>query len=231
MNYWSPRLVPFLLVVGTSWSQPPAASGKAGELAVGEYIRDDYLDTLQKTNSPLASLRPGEPQLVVVKKSDAGLFLSTILNFHDGGAEFQLRRTDPLRVQTKAGFDMSNLRFENIDAHHFRLGFDKFAVLGYTYVGDSGRYARRVLIGDYSDERGKHYIFGSDGVADFDGKKFKYSVGLDQVLNRFDYFQDDAQHEVIGFRKANRTLSLFHTSGEISQYLDKSPYLVMRQSK
>lgn len=217
-----------LLPTRASWCQAPQASGKAVVLAVGEYIRDDYLGTLQRTRSPFASLRPGEPQLVVIKKNDGDRLLSTILNFHEGGPEFQLRPTGSLRVRIGAGFDMSNLYFEEIDTRHFKLGFDKFAVLDYTYVGDSDQYARLALTGEYSDEHGKRYSFGSDGVANFDGAKFKYSVGLDQVLNRFDYFQDDARHEVIGFKRIDKTLSLFHTSGEISQYIDKAPYLVLR---
>jgi hypothetical protein len=230
MNYRRSMIVVCLFFVVTSgWSQPPKRPGTSAALLVGEYMRDDYLDTLRATGSPFASLRSGEPQLVIVKKSDGGRLLSTILDFHQGGAEFRIPSAGPLQVQIRAGFEMSNLHFEEVDPRHFKLGFDQFAALGYTYVGDSSEYARRVLTGEYTDKRGKRYTFGSDGVADFDGMKFKYSIGLDQVLNRFDYFQDDVRHEVIGFKRTSDTLSLFHTSGEISQYLDKSPYLVLRK--
>ena len=208
------------------------AKGPPGpkRLIPGDYVRDDYLDGLEKTHSPLKALALGTPQLVVAKTDEAGMALTTIFNFHDGGSEFLLRRDGSLGVQIDAGLVTANLSFRIIDSRHFILGFDKFSPQIYTFVGDLASYARELLLaGGYVDQHGKRYIFDRDGTAVFPDHKFKYSVGTDQVLNRFDYFQDNTRHEVFGFRRAGDTLEIFRTHGEINQYVDKTPFLFLHK--
>jgi hypothetical protein len=199
-------------------------------LMPGDYVRNDYLNGLEKTHSPLKALAFGSPQLVVVKTEEAGLALTTIFNFHDGGSEFLLRQDGSLGVQIDAGFVTANLIFRIIDSRHFVLGFDKFSPQTYTFVGDLAHYAREfLLVGRYVDQHGKPYVFDRDGTAVFPDHKFRYSVGTDQVLNRFDYFQDNTRHEVFGFRRTGDTLEIFRTRGDINQYVDSTPFLSLHK--
>ncbi len=230
MSNWVPTLsFALFLLVSSGEGQVAKRSPATPRLIAGEYVRNDYLDGLEETHSPSKSLAFGTPQLVIARLEKTGLTLITIFNFHDGGAEFLLHPDGTVGTLVDAGFVTANLSFKIIDSHHLVLGFDKFLSQTYTFVGDIAQYSREVLLaGEYLDQKGRHYIFGHDGTATFPDRTFQYSVGTDQVLNRFDYFQDDTQKEVFGFRKSGNTLEIFHTSGEINQHVDKTPFLSLR---
>ena len=54
-------------------------------LAVGDYLRSDYVECLKKTRSPLRCEVSGEPQIVQVSKGVKGTLIS-VDSFHEGFA-------------------------------------------------------------------------------------------------------------------------------------------------
>ena len=53
-----------------------------------------------------------------------------------------------------------------------------------TFVGDAIAYvAAEALVGTYTDDRGRSYVFGNDGWVVFPDRKFRYAVGVYHVLN------------------------------------------------
>jgi len=74
-----------------------------------EYLRSDYVRALRKTGSPMQSAVFDAPELVKVREEKRGAVLQTIINFHEGGSEFVLRRDGSAEVQLSAGSETSNL--------------------------------------------------------------------------------------------------------------------------
>ena len=109
------------------------------------------------------------------------------------------------------------------DSHHFSLGFDKFKPAPYVFVGDAEHYvAKEVLSGRYTDQDGRPYVFGADGWATFpDNRRFSYLIGIDHVLNNYDYFEDKTANKTFGFKKRGKSLEVFGTSGEMKARTSK----------
>ncbi len=205
------------------------ASSKA--LVPGDYLRLDYIQKLGTTQSPLAASTFDEAQLVQVRKDQNELVLLTVLNFHEGGAEFILQRDGSARTKLAAGYDVTNLVLKVSDSHHFALGFDRFKPMPYVFVGDAEQYVRTsVLSGKYADGNGREYVFGADGWAVFPDHKFQYRVGIDHIPNMYDYFEDKTSNKTYAFKKQFDLLEIFPTSGEASQNVTEKPILSLRRS-
>jgi hypothetical protein len=201
-----------------------------GPIVPGEYLRNDYIDKVKSTHSHQKALVSGSPQLIVVAPDAAGSLLTAILNFHEGGPDFLLRDGNRLSVREDAGFDLANLTFAVLDGRHFRLGFASFGPQVYTFVGASSVFvAGFTVVGEYLDGKNQHYTFGRDGIASFPGRKFKYTVGTDEVLNRFDYYTDESSHRLFGFRRIDGRLDIFRTSGEMGQDIESRPWLTLNK--
>ncbi len=221
-----------LLFCLSDFAQAPVAgrSRTFFRILAGDYLRKDYLDTLVKTRSPFRSVASDTPQLVSVAIENGRPVLNTVFNFHEGGPEFLTRPDGSIAVKPGYGLKVANPTFIAIDAQHFRLGFDDFAPEVYSFVGNSGRYvADLVLAGEYVDQHSRHYVFAKDGNATFPDRKFRYSVGMDHILNGFDYFQDDTAKKTYGFRRKGDILDITHTSGAVGQNLEKTPFLSLRK--
>lgn len=215
---------------GVPESAEVAQQKKGVMLVLGEYLRSDYVESIRTNLSPMRSYLFSIPQLVKVQEGETGLLLQPIFNFHEGGPDFILGKDGSVVVQIGAGYDTSNLLLEVHDANHFKLGFDKFKPTSYIFVGDAGRYvATIVLAGEYTDVQGQLYVFGTDGWAIFPDRKFEYQVGLDHILNQYDYFDDRTSNKVYAFKRRDRVLEIFGTSGDINQFVDERPILSLKQ--
>lgn len=199
-------------------------------LILGEYLSSDYVENIKANLSPMRSYLFGTPQLVKVQEGKTGLLIQPIFNFHEGGPDFILRKDGSVVVQIGAGYGTSNLLIEVLDSHHFKLGFDKFKPTSYIFVGDASRYVATILLaGEYTDEQGRRYVFGTDGWAIFPDRKFEYQVGLDHVLNQYDYFDDRTSNKVYAFKRREKVLEIFGTSGDNNQFVDEQPILSLKQ--
>lgn len=196
----------------------------------GDYLRSDYMETLEKTHSPIQSDVFNMPQFIRTQMKKDGLFLLSIFNFHEGGPEFILFGDGSIITQISAGFNTSNLFIDVIDDQHFELGFDKFKPMTYIFVGEVDLYvANKILVGRYIDESGQNYIFGIDEWAVFPNNKFQYRIGLDHILLKYDYFEDVTSNKVYAFKIKNEVLEIFGTSGENNENIDKQPLFSLKK--
>lgn len=221
-----------IVIVSVLSQSAESASQKRSVLPnIGEYLRTDYVKSLKMTLSPYRSHIFGTAQLVTVQRDNVGILLQTVLNFHEGGPTFVLDDNGFASVQTSAGFDTSNVEIEVLDSQRVKLGFGKFRTESYVFVGDASRYvAAQVLVGEYVDREGQRYVFGADGWGRFPNRMFEYQVGLDHVMNRFDYFDDKTSNKVYAFKRSKEALEIFSTSGEVNQQADKQPMLSLKRS-
>ena len=112
------------------------------------------------------------------------------------------------------------------------MGYDEFAPRSYSFAGEVRLYlSEHLLAGDYVDAKGRHYIFGRDGVAHSPAGEFHYSVGADHTFTKFDYYHvQPSDPMVYAFKLAGDRLDIFRTSGPFNRDVDKAPLLSLRKS-
>ena len=213
-----------------------AAIGQAGahskrqlvEPVPGDYLRNEYLQLLRKTRSPLCAGAAATPQLIMVMKSTTGISIGGIYNFHEGGLEIPMAKDGAARGKLD---ELSEVTVTAVDQHHLKLASAANPPQIYTYVGKAENYvAAVVLVGKYADDGGRSYIFEKDGWAIFPGRRFKYEIGIDHVLTSFDYFwiPPAPTKKEYAFKWAAGKLQLFETHGEPPWgVVDKQPFLVL----
>lgn len=205
------------------------AKPRASPLAVGDFLRSDYVECVTRTRSPFQCDDPAAPLLVQVRREPGGTRLS-VDSFHEGFAELVQRRDGSIEADRSNGPVVPHLAASVPDEHHLKLGFGEFKPSVYAFVGDLDMYvARRALVGKYLDDKGHSYIFGSDGWAVFPGRRFEYVVGTDHVLNSYDYYFEPPDGGAFVFERHDGVLRIFRTSGEIDQIVDKRPSYSLRE--
>lgn len=197
-------------------------------LSAGDYLAQDYLDRLRRTQSPLGAGGRGTGiGLVMVSHENSDTILSPIFNFHEGGTSFSIDSSGGITAVPQSG-PARNVSFTLLDDRTFTLGFDEYPARKYAFVGDAEKYvAQQVLVGQYRDANGREFVFRKDGTAIFEGVKFKYKVGLDQILDDFDYFylEDSREPQVFAFRREGGKLNIYPTvdEGGIDEIATKLP--------
>jgi hypothetical protein len=123
-----------------------------------------------------------------------------------------------------------------LDDRTVRFGYGAFKPVTYAYVKDAAAYvAKAVLVGRYKDEHGRIYEFREDGWAVFPDRRFEFEIGLDHVLDSYDYFMDAGQDKkhlpwaAWAFRWNRDTLQIFRTKevDGFDQIIDARPLLVL----
>lgn len=203
---------------------------KTPQLVEGEYLRSDFIEKLRRQRSPLKASEFDSPELITVTKGENGLRLMTIFNYHEGGAVFLLNKDGGIEIETSAGDETSNLKFEIIDSRNFKLGYGKFEYMNYIYVGNAEHYVSgEVLAGKYYDKKGRKFIFQKDGIAVFPKRRFSYKIGLDHIENPYDYFVDNNKNMTYSFKLHDDILEIFETGGEMSEHIAKRPFLTLKK--
>ena len=95
------------------------------------------------------------------------------------------------------------------------------------FVGDAEHYVAKEVLSVATRIRTVDPTFlVADGWATFpDNRRFSYLIGIDHVLNNYDYFEDKTANKTFGFKKRGKSLEVFGTSGEMSQNVEKEPQL------
>ncbi|MCC6488190.1 MAG: hypothetical protein IT364_11890 [Candidatus Hydrogenedentes bacterium] len=200
-------------------------------LKPGEYLRSDYMGSIQSTHSPHASCRMNEVQLVIVSVESEENRLQEILNFHEGGAIFGLLPSGTVRIVESAGEDEADVSVTVLSDNRFSIAYKGRKPELFTNVGSVDAWvAANTIVGEYRDKEGGVYTFGTDGVARFPDKTFKFTVGVDHVLQPFDHLYGG------GFWWAYRikgdSLKIFDTKGELNMKMESKPLFVLsRQHK
>ncbi len=198
-------------------------------LAVGDYLRSDYVDCLKQTPSPLRCEVSGEPQLIEVHKRARDRDL-VVASFHEGFAGLVQHSDGSVEQGPLHDSALQNLTVAILDAHHVRIGASGLKSFVYVFVGNLDRYvAQEALAGAYVDDEGRSYVFGNDGWASFPERKFEYTVASDHVLNPYDYFYEKPGGRVFVFERHGSQLQIFRTRGEIDEVVGKRPSYSLRE--
>jgi len=214
---------------------------------VGSYLRADYIEKLVETRSPLkAETELNGPTMFrveseleaggAVKESRQGLFLTEIFNFHEGGATMQLFADGTIKPVTNVE-SIKNLQLESATPSTFTISYQEDSEiqrgLKFVHVGDVYKFvAAKTVVGRYLDVAGNEYQFTENGEALFPDGKHEYEVGIDHVLNSYDYLTLDRPEAILAFQLgSDGMLQLFETSGENNEIIAPTAKWVLRRVK
>jgi hypothetical protein len=172
---------------------------------VGDWINKTYVETLQKTKSPLESWQGIHRTAFNVKKTTSGYELGINFNFHEGGWDAMIDSLRSLAANTYApvfisgqdiDHDSENNRFLYPDGSPDTLTWlftenDKEKRISFVRAKPSKEvYANRiVLAGNYTDANGRKFGFTGDCRAEWPDTSFSYEIGLDVVQSHCDYIE------------------------------------------
>lgn len=186
------------------------ASGTIQPLEAGTYLSQDYVNVLKMSKSPYrADTTAKHTYKLVTVRYDQGKCYVTPETFHEGGLDYLLAPDNSLRPGDPSYPRPTHFRINS--AKSFELGFGSEQSVRYESVGNVASYvAALVLVGRYTDSVGRVYQFYPDGRAIFPDREFKYEIGLDHVLTRFDYFYESGKvNAVTPFQRDGDTVRLY----------------------
>lgn len=194
------------------------------EIKAGSYLVSEYMETLEETHSPYASLISC-PQPCIVIVDEGGWYASSFHEYYDCHG-MESGREVPCDASITV--DGDNLTLTEC------CGTD--GPLHFIYVGNIKRFvAGMVIEGDYVDSEGKTYSFKEDGTAFFGDLRFQYEIGLDFVerwhsdenLKMRDYFQNSKTRELYEYEIIDGVISIYRTSGDMFQDVEPEPFLTL----
>jgi hypothetical protein len=175
------RVRALLRVIGTACLVATAASAQPVLPQDGTYLSTAYLAALETTKSHLAAAsKTASPQEVIVSRDAAGgVELNSVVGWFETATAVYSPNTPTVFEDPESG---AKKPFIWIDATHFRIGRGE-GQLTYRYVGDEQHILiGKLLAGTYTDARGRKYVFGADGKAQFPDRAFRFEI-LTNVLD------------------------------------------------
>lgn len=156
----------------------------------GNYLRLGFLDEVRRHRSTLVRM-DGEGlqgmQMIQVSERDGRTLLMYTWNFHEGDVprclqpDGQLRRDDGERDEHTARVVMRG-------RGRFDLVGEPALAGTYERCEDHETELRRATVaGHWQGPDGRPYTLAGDGQAHFPDMEFRYRVGVDHVLDPFDY--------------------------------------------
>jgi hypothetical protein len=192
----------------------PESSQLSVRLSEGEYLSSAYIDALKSTRSPLEAGKTGELNRISVQRNGKRLLLTPGYNFHEAGVEFAFQNNgslSPASPKDAWSENTRNLSATAVDERTLRFGLGDDKPATYIFVKSATDYVSRVVLaGKYRDRQGRVYEFTQDGWAIFPDRKFRFEIGLDHVLDDFDYFLDGTK--MWAFKRKGAELQIFPTS-------------------
>jgi hypothetical protein len=206
----------------------------------GEYLKSDYVDAIEKTNSPYAALNSSSEPTLLKAYTYKGAYDLVLVHyfheFHDGLNITEEGKAHRMGDQGEGSPAVSII----VEGDNLILtDYDSNGPLHYVYVGDAQRFvARKVLVGDYVDAEGKTYSFREDGIAYFGDVQFPYEVGLDFALrprsgknkNKRDYFQNSKSRELFEYETKDGVMCIYRTSGQEAMDVEPEPFLKIKRT-
>jgi len=213
----------------------PAPSEPSVHLSEGEYLSSTYIDALKRMRSPLEAGKTGQLNHIFVRREGKRLLLTPGYNFHESGVEYTFQSDgslSPVSPEEAGSENTRNLSANVVDDHTLRFGLGDDKPTTYIFVKSASDYVSRVVLaGKYRDSRGRVYEFTEDGRAIFPDRKFKFEIGLDHVMDAFDYFMDGAK--MWAFKRKGAELQIFPTSNAngLDEISSDRPQLTLREAR
>lgn len=212
------------------------ASNTNHPLEAGTYLSQDYVNVLKTSKSPYrADTEAKQTYKLVTVRYDQGKCYVTPESFHEGGLDYFLAPDNSLRPSDPSYPRPAHFKINS--AKSFELGFGSEQSVRYESVGNVASYvAALALVGRYTDSAGRVYQFYPDGRAIFPDREFKYEIGLDHVLTRFDYFYEPGKvNAVTPFQRDGDTIRLYsikkQENPDVLEIDSTKPPVILRISK
>jgi hypothetical protein len=180
---------------------------------LGDYLDTAYIRALQKTRSPLAAAQEDSrahiAQMVSVQAQGSARRFAASYDWHSGSLLFVLQRDGTIHREMAWGHDPATaLRVTGAE------GFCLTPLRGtehcYRFVRHVDRFiAATVLAGRYVDRQGAPYRFSAGGHAYFPGYDFPYSLMLEQVDDKYDFFAVGTEGRFIAFSRNGTLVTLY----------------------
>jgi hypothetical protein len=204
-------LIPLACLISACHTKPHVAAQSEWQiLKPGDYMREEYIQAVTETRSPLKSWQEIEAkknasvEIITIENDKDGPFLTVDYNFHEGSEPFRPAADGVVTL------DNSLYSLRVLDRDRFVLS-SRSSSMRFQYVGDWQKWSNEATIaGSYQDEEGQRYIFKSNGEAQFPGNEtFDYNVGLDMILCSYDYIYSNKLKKTRAINVKSNTLKVF----------------------
>lgn len=200
------------------------------QLQAGDYLSSAYIAELTRTRSALAAGETGTLTSVSVTRTGSKISIIPGFNFHEAGEEFMVAEDGSISVDPNVTHTRK-VSAEALNDHTLKFGYEDIPPASFALVKDEYAYVARIMIvGKYHDARGRIYEFADDGRAIFPERTFKYDIGLDHVLNPYDYYTESGK--TWAFKRNNKELQIFATADTddgFEQITSAKPSLVLQE--
>jgi len=212
----------FALCQGCASRQSPISF--AEKLRTGDYLREDYIEALCSTFSPLRATRPDDyPQLIQVACDQIGIAFMPVHNFHEGDNLYVAAKDGVLKERDDdVPRELGRLTIHGIEAFSLSTGIRTYR---FRFVADAERWVTNAVIaGSYKDASGHDYSLGRDGMAHFLRQKpFSYTLGLDHVLTGHDYIYSRNPERSWAVFISKKGIALHDGSGDADEIVSEAP--------
>jgi hypothetical protein len=196
-------------------------------LRKGEYLRVDYLEILKKQRSTfLAGGKDGVggtlSARIEFKGNDQSISFSD--NFHETDMDRIVDlQSNALRVDDPK---IDPLRLKMLSENEFEIVEPKSRLAKFRFVDSIDQTAiSHTIAGKYVDSAGALYEFSSNGTAIFPDRTVHFEIGLDHVMDRFDYIIFKGESWAFQFK--NKKLMFFKfINDEMAEPLP-NPFLIL----
>jgi hypothetical protein len=196
-------------------------------LRSGEYLRMDYFEKLKKHRSTfLAGGKDGVGGTLSAKVEDKLNFQS--ISFSDNFHETDMDRVIDMQNNALRMDDpkIDAVRLKMLSENEFEIVEPKSRLAKFRFVDSIDRTAiSHTIAGKYVDSTGALYEFRSDGTAVFPNRSFHFEVGLDHVMDRYDYIIFKGGSWAFQFK--NSKLMFFKTTDDEMAEPLPDPFLIL----
>jgi hypothetical protein len=179
----------------------------------GDYLSRAYLNSLKSTRSPLEADKAGSLTMLRIARRNAQVSITPGFNFHESGDQYFVGTNGSVLPAKPDPYNTRNLYVAGVSDGTLKFGLDDSSPADYVFVGEEYAYVAQIVIaGKYHDSRNRSYEFTADGRAVFPERSFKYEIGLDHVLNPYDYYMENGRALPWAFKRTGKELQIFATA-------------------
>jgi len=157
----------------------------------GDYLREEYVESVCRTLSPAQSHLEDYPELLVIKNRDGHVYLMQA-TFHEGSDDLLVQPDGGLYDESEGATADLRIRVDGRDRVTLSVPGDRDR--GFAYVGDSPRWlTEKLLTGEYRDAQGRVCRIEKDGTTDCTGEVLTFTVVADHTFVSYDSMMSGEQ--------------------------------------